>query len=130
MLITLAFLAAGSARACERKPFDPIADGRDATLALVGYVVGERRLEFEPRISKGEGPPSLLSHGSRLVQVGVVDVLRGEAGKVIEAPAPCDWKFPELFERVTVVRGVDGYIRVFWEADVESELRAALTAEH
>jgi hypothetical protein len=128
LLMTLvAMLVPGRSYACDPMPFDPIAHGRDATFAFIGYVVGERRREFEPRVPEGEGPPSLRSDGSRLVQVGVVDILKGKPRDVVEALAPCT---SFLYERVTVVQGLDGFVWVFTDESAESELRAALAAEH
>jgi len=115
--------------ACDPKSFDPIDHGRDASLAVVGYVVGERFPAFEASVSGGENPPSLTVWGERLVRVAIVDTLKGNPSSIIEAPVACAAPFPEMFERVVVVQGLDEYLRVFSADYAEAELRAGIAGK-
>jgi len=112
--------------ACDPKPFDPIDHGRDANLAVVGYVVGERFPAFEASVSGGENPPSPTVWGERLVRVAIVDTLKGNPGSIVEAPVACASPFPEMFERVVVVQGLDEYLRVFPADYAEADLRVSI----
>jgi len=124
LLVICVTLFSTQSVACDPKPFDPIDHGRDASLAVVGYVVGERYPDFERSVSGGESPPSLTIWGERLVRVAIVDALKGSPSSIIEAPVACAAPFPVMFERVVVVQGLDEYLRVFSASETESELRA------
>jgi hypothetical protein len=129
-IFLLLFLAvAGSALACSPMWFDRVEHGENALIAKVGYVVGERYPSYERRVLAGEDPRSQEAWQERLLRVAVIDNLRGDDAKFVEVPTACGAPFPELFERVTVVQGRDGYLRVFPAQRTEQKLRQAISGE-
>ena len=119
-------LSASTAFACSPLPFDPIEHAADADMLIVGYVAGERYPIYEERVLAGGDPKMVEVWGERLLRILVVDSLRGGAGKVVEAPAPCGGPSPAAFERVVVSKGADGYTRVFDAEPHEKQARAAV----
>jgi hypothetical protein len=127
--LVMLLLVTVPAVACSPKGFDHIEHGENALIAKVGYVVGERYPSYERRVLDGEDPDSQEAWQERLLRIAVIDNLRGDDVDFLEAPAACGDPFPELFERVIVVQGRDGYLRVFPAERSEQALRRAVRGE-
>jgi hypothetical protein len=119
-------LLAHVTHACEPMPFHPTMHAAKAEFLVIGYVAGERYPDYEERVLSGGDPEEIEMWGERSLRVIVVESLRGQVGKIIEAPAPCGGPYPGTFKRVVVSKGTDGYVRVFGAEHYEKQARAAL----
>jgi hypothetical protein len=110
-----------------------VPDARDeaqhADAILIGYVTGERYPEYEEHLLRG-GSPDTSPLGRRMIRVVLTEALKGLVPAPLEIAAPCAAPFPEIHERVIVVRraGRD-HVTPADFLELEKELRAALASE-
>ncbi len=90
--------------ACSPAFPDPKNQTATADAVLIGYVTGEHLPDYESHLIASKDPVSAAKKIRRVVRVTFVIALKGKLSEPIEIEAPCSGPFPNLEERVIVVR--------------------------
>ena len=126
LALAICGLFSGPVMACSAPMFDEAEHGRNALLAVVGYVVGDHYPSYEKRVLAGEDPEILEMPEERVLRVVVTENLVGNSPRLLEVTAPCGMGLPEALERVVVVKNAHGYLQVFPARFAEPQLRNLL----